>query len=150
MFGAPQPLVSGQAAPPFTLPAQDGRSVNLVDFRGKKRVIVAFFPEDDARTARVFEDHLKRLAALQVQVLGVSPGSTASVARLVAKSGVGFPVLSDPQGVVARQYGARGLLPMFSGKTFVVDGRGLFQMRVDGPPDVERIVTFLDGLRGDL
>jgi peroxiredoxin Q/BCP len=37
----------GDAAPPFALPAHDGRKVNLVDFRGRQRVVVAFYPEAD-------------------------------------------------------------------------------------------------------
>lgn len=37
----------GDAAPPFTLTAHDGKTVRLVDFRGKKRVVLAFYPEDD-------------------------------------------------------------------------------------------------------
>lgn len=37
----------GDAAPPFSLVAQDGKAVRLVDFRGKKRVVLAFYPEDD-------------------------------------------------------------------------------------------------------
>lgn len=47
MFGSKSNLTLGQAAPPFQLPAQDGRTVKLVDFRGKKRVVLAFYPQDD-------------------------------------------------------------------------------------------------------
>ena len=47
MFGStPAPEV-GSAAPPFSLPASDGSTVNLVDYRGKQRVILAFYAEDD-------------------------------------------------------------------------------------------------------
>jgi peroxiredoxin len=37
----------GDAAPPFVLPAHDGKQVRLVDFRGQRRVVLAFYPEDD-------------------------------------------------------------------------------------------------------
>lgn len=154
MFGALPPLVIGQAAPPFTLAAQDGRSVNLIDFRGKKRVVLAFYPEDDTRGCTLemntLEAHLKRLEALDAVVLGLSHNTTASQARFAAKLQLHFPLLSDPAGQVARQYGAKWLFPTFSRRTFVIDGRGLLQMRLDGQPDLERITTFLEGLRGDL
>lgn len=47
-------------------------------------------------------------------------------------------------------YGAKGFLPFFSRKTFVVDGRGGIAMTHEGMPDVDRILTLLEGLRGDL
>ena len=46
-FSSSTDLKPGDAAPPFTLTAHDGRSVSLVDFRGKQRVVLAFYPEDD-------------------------------------------------------------------------------------------------------
>lgn len=45
-MGRPDRLVE-HAAPPFRLPAQDGASVELATFRGRQRVILAFYPEDD-------------------------------------------------------------------------------------------------------
>ncbi len=46
-FASKPPLRAGDAAPPFSLPAHDGRAIELVGFRGQKRVILAFYPEDD-------------------------------------------------------------------------------------------------------
>jgi peroxiredoxin len=37
-------LKVGDEAPDFTLPANDGKPVKLSDFRGKKNVVLAFFP----------------------------------------------------------------------------------------------------------
>jgi peroxiredoxin Q/BCP len=41
---APRPL-PGDAARPFTLPASNGKNVQLSDFLGKKAVVLAFFPK---------------------------------------------------------------------------------------------------------
>ena len=38
-------LKVGDAAPDFTLPASDGKSYTLSDFKGKQHVVVAFFPK---------------------------------------------------------------------------------------------------------
>lgn len=47
-------------------------------------------------------------------------------------------------------YGAKGWLPFFSRKTFIVDGRGAIALMQDGMPDMARLLTLLEGLRGDL
>lgn len=47
MFGPRVDRLVGHAAPPFTLPDQAGEPVELAAFRGARRVIVAFYPEDD-------------------------------------------------------------------------------------------------------
>lgn len=148
MFGAPPPLVIGQAAPPFTLAAHDGRLIKLVDFRGKRRVILVLHPDEAA--LRALEADTKRLAGLHAQVLGLGAQPVETLGRLASRLQLRFPLLGDPSGQVAREYGARWRLPIFSRKTFVIDGRGLLQMAMDGPPDLERVVTFLEGLRGDL
>jgi peroxiredoxin Q/BCP len=154
MFRPVPPVIAGDAAPPFSLPAHTGETVHLVDFRGKKRVIVAFYPEDDTagctHEMNAFEKELKRFAALKTQVLGISHNTTASQARFAAKLDLHFPLLSDPSGTVARQYGAKWLLPFFSRKTFVIDARGFLGMSLDGQPDLERIITYLEGVRGDI
>ncbi len=47
MFSSKTERLLGHAAPPFKLQAQDGTTVDLATFRGQKRVILAFYPEDD-------------------------------------------------------------------------------------------------------
>ena len=51
---------------------------------------------------------------------------------------------------MARPYGAKGLLPFFSRKAFVIDGRGVLRLVVDGQPDMEKLLAFLAALKGDL
>ena len=97
-----------------------------------------------------FEDYLERFKALDTQVLGISHNSGESQARFAAKYGYHFPLLADPNAEVAKPYGAKGLLPFFSRKAFVIDGRGVVRLVVDGQPDMERLLTFLSGLQGDL
>lgn len=47
MFGSKPQLKIGTAAPPFTLTAHDGTAIKLAGFRGAKRVVLAFYPQDD-------------------------------------------------------------------------------------------------------
>jgi peroxiredoxin Q/BCP len=88
--------------------------------------------------------------AFDTQLLAASHNEPASQRRFAAKLGLGFPLLSDPKGEVARRYGAKHLLPYFHRKTFLIDGRGVLRLMQDGQPRVDELLTFLDGLRGDL
>lgn len=73
-----------------------------------------------------------------------------SHARYAKLLGLGFPLLADPGAVVARPYGAKGLLPFFKRRTLVIDGRGVVRLVYNGMPDVEALLTFVEGLAGDL
>lgn len=80
----------------------------------------------------------------------MSHNSVRSHARYAAKLGLRFPLLADPKAEVARPYGAKGLLPFFKRRTIVIDGHGVVRFAKDGMPDVEELLTLIDGLRGDL
>lgn len=99
---------------------------------------------------REFQAALDRFDARHAQVLGVSHNSVRSHVRFAGKLGLTFPLLADPKAEVARPYGAKGLLPFFKRRTVVIDGRGVLRLVRDGMPDVEELLTFLDGLTGDL
>lgn len=73
-----------------------------------------------------------------------------SHARYAEKLALRFPLLADPGAEVARPYGAKGLLPFFKRRTVVIDGHGVVRVVKDGMPDVEELLTLIDGLRGDL
>ncbi|HEY9723484.1 MAG TPA: peroxiredoxin [Oscillatoriaceae cyanobacterium] len=154
MFGALPAPTPGSAAPPFCLPDQHDRPVKLVDFRGKKRVVLTFYAEDDtpgSNTAlAAFEAARSRFEALGAQILGISHNDVRSHARIAAKLGLKFPLLADPQGEAARLYGAKTLLPFFARRSYVIDGKGLLRLAHRGMPKVEALLTFLEGLTGDL
>jgi len=110
----------GKAAPDFTLTDAAGKQVSLKDFAGKD-VILYFYPKDDTpgctKEACGFRDSWKDLAKAGVVVLGVSADSTASHQKFAAKYKLPFPLLSDPDRKVMRQYGAYGEKVMYGKKT---------------------------------
>jgi peroxiredoxin Q/BCP len=154
MFGSSAKLRPGDAAPAFNLPAHDGRPIDLVALRGKKRVVLAFYPEDDTAGCKQemsgFQANLTRFVELQTQVLAVSHNSPESQARFAQRLALQFPLLSDPKGAIAKSYGAKGFLPYFDRKTFVIDGRGVLRLVQNGQPQIDQLIVFLDGLRGDV
>ena len=107
---APLPEI-GAPAPDFALPADDGATYSLAALAGR-RFILYFYPRDNTpgctTEACDFRDRAAELAALGVQIFGVSGDSVASHARFRAKHQLPFPLLADVDLRVARAYGAFG------------------------------------------
>ncbi len=128
-------LQIGDAAPAFSLPDQNGNTVNLADFRGQ-RVVIYFYPKDDTpgctKEACNFRDQWSAFEQHGIAVLGISKDGAASHAKFINKYTLPFTLLSDAEPCpVAESYGSYGL-KKFMGReymgmmrhTFVVDGEG--------------------------
>ncbi len=123
---------AGGAAPDFSLPGRSGRAVSLAEYRGKKNVLVYFYPKDDTpgctREACSLRDRWKDLRSLDVEVLGISRDSAASHEAFSAKYMLPFELLTDADHAVHEAYGAWGESKWGMGplrKSFLVgkDGR---------------------------
>lgn len=137
----------GQEAPDFTLPAQDGTSVNLKEFRGKKAVVLYFYPKDDKlvckKEACLMRDKYSAFVDAGAEVLGVSSDSIKSHKNFVSQRNLPFRLLSDKGGEVRKLYGipraAGGLLP--GRVTFVIDRQGTVRMTFKSLLDAEGHVS---------
>lgn len=102
-------LKSGDDAPTFTLPDNQGRQVSLSEFKGKW-VVLYFYPKDDTpgctTEACHFRDDFKLLEKLGAQVVGMSIDDSFSHKKFADKYNLPFPLLSDSSGEVASLYGA--------------------------------------------
>ena len=127
-------LTPGDAAPTFSLPDQHGKTVRLEDFEG--RVLVYFYPEADTpgctRQSCSLRDHRLDLAGIGLDVVGISPDLPDAQLAFDARYGLGFPLLSDPDHVVADAYGAWGEKTRESGETYVGIIRSSFLVGSDG------------------
>jgi peroxiredoxin len=101
----------GSAAPDFVLKDQDQKDVKLSDFKGKKNVVIVFYPLDWSPVCTnehvcVVND-IKRFEELDAQVLGISVDSVWSHKAFAAKMGIHYPLLADfnPRGAVGQQFG---------------------------------------------
>ena len=114
-------IQEGKAAPDFTLEDQNGKSVSLSDFAGKKNVLIYFYPKDDTpgctKEACGFRDGWKDLQKLGAVVLGVSADGAESHTKFISKYKLPFTLLSDPQRKVMEKYGAWGEKMMYGKKT---------------------------------
>ncbi len=125
----------GGAAPAFTLLDQDGKSVSLKQFKGKKTVVLYFYPKAMTPGCTVqacgIRDSQKQLAKLDTVVLGVSPDPVAKLARFIDKEELNFTLLSDEDHAVTEKYGAWGL-KKFMGRQFMGVLRTTFIIGKDG------------------
>jgi len=101
----------GDTAPLFTGQDQDGKTVNLADFIGKKIVLLYFYPKDFTsgctKEACGFRDRMGELQKDNVEVIGVSVDSAESHQKFIAKYNLNFPLLADPYGQIVDAYGVR-------------------------------------------
>ncbi|HWP64960.1 MAG TPA: peroxiredoxin [Candidatus Limnocylindria bacterium] len=120
----------GDRAPDFTLPDATGRMVSLADFRGRKPVVLYFYPKDDTpgctKEACSFRDHYEDFAAAGAEVIGVSSDSGEAHRKFIEKHRLPFTLLSDRQGEVRKRYGVPATLGLLPGRvTFVIDRDGV-------------------------
>ena len=104
-------LAPGDAAPAFTLPDAEGRTVSLSDFDGRS-VVVYFYPKAATpgctTEACDFRDNLNALQGAGYDVVGISPDGPEALREFSAAESLTFPLLSDADNEVARTYGAYG------------------------------------------
>ena len=115
-------IKEGGAAPAFKLPAGDGSSVKLADFKGKKPVILYFYPKDNTpgctQESCDFRDAHSAILKAGAVVLGVSADSAESHKKFSAKYKLPFPLLSDESTEVLQKYGVWKEKSMY-GKKFM-------------------------------
>ena len=132
LLGSGTGLEPGARAPEFTLDDQNGKPVSLTDFRGRRNVVVYFYPKDDTpgctRESCAFRDHYEELQDAGAEVIGISGDSTRSHEAFAAKHGLPFTLLSDPKGEVRRAFGVPSTLGVLPGRvTYVIDKQGVIR-----------------------
>ena len=107
-------LATGDRAPEFILPDQDGRTVTLHDLctSTDEGVIVYFYPKactpGCTKEACDFRDSLKALKGAGYTVVGISPDPVAAQAKFSSRHDLPFPLLSDADHAVMEAWGVWG------------------------------------------
>jgi len=102
-------LEEGDRAPDFHLKSDDGKEYSLLQFAGKKEVVLYFYPKDDTpgctKEACSFRDTFPHFSKKGVEILGVSNDDLESHGKFRTKYQLNFPLLSDPDHKVSEAYG---------------------------------------------
>lgn len=136
-------LNTNQAAPGFSLPNQRNEIVSLSDFKGKKHVVLYFYPKDDTPGCTIQANQFTALASefakLDAVVIGVSKDSCASHQAFVDKYGLKLDLLADTSGELCASYGVwqererNGEKKMgIVRSTFVIDKNGVLREALYG------------------
>ncbi|WP_336776119.1 thioredoxin-dependent thiol peroxidase [Paenibacillus sp. MMO-58] len=124
----------GKKAPDFKLPASNGETVKLSDYRGKK-VVLYFYPKDNTPTctqqACDFRDAYPAMADTNTVVLGISPDPVKSHEKFIGKQNLPFLLLSDENHKVCEKYGVWQMKKLYGREymgvvrsTFLINEKG--------------------------
>jgi thioredoxin-dependent peroxiredoxin len=120
----------GTAAPGFNLTTNEGKSVNLSDFKGKW-VVLYFYPKDFTQGCTIeahnFQRDLAKYEAINAVILGVSVDNAESHKEFCAKEGLNFKLLADTDAKVSEQYGSvmeYNGAKLSARNTFIIDPQG--------------------------
>jgi peroxiredoxin Q/BCP len=137
-------LKEGMKAPFFEGTGQDGRTIRLSDYIGKK-VVLYFYPKDNTSgcTAEAcnLRDNYQSFLKKGFAVIGVSTDSEKSHKGFTEKYSLPFPLIADTSKKIVNDYGVYGEKKMYGKSyfgivrtTFVIDEKGI----------IEKIITKVD------
>lgn len=151
-------LEVGTKAPKFTAKDQDGATVKLGDFKGKK-VVIYFYPKDDTpgctKEACAFRDSFPKFKKLGVEVLGVSTDGEAKHRKFIEKYDLPFRLLADDDKQLVEAFGVWGEKSLYGRKymgtnrvTYLIDEAGKVEAvwpKVKPETHADEILAMLKG-----
>ncbi len=136
-------LKIGDQAPDFELPDADMDVVSLAELKGRRNVVLYFYPKDDTPGCTIeaieFSELDEHFEKANTVVLGVSMDDCVSHGHFRDKHGLAVCLLADPDGEVCRKYGVvqeketEGKHKrIISRSTFVIDLKGVLRHILTG------------------
>ncbi len=155
-------LQVGKPAPAFTLPDASMEMMSLSSYRGKKNVVLYFYPKDGTPACTIqaigFSDREEEFRKLDTIVFGVSPDDVISHATFRDEHGLTVQLLADTEAEVCRLYdvideklAAGHSRPHLQRSTFVIDKKGVVRhiMRDVNPKNhVDEVLKVVRQLNG--
>jgi peroxiredoxin Q/BCP len=130
-------LKEGMKAPAFKGKDQDGNTISLADYKGKKLVLY-FYPADLTPTCTVqacnLRDNFGLLKHNGFEVVGISPDDEKQHKKFETKHELPFPLIADVNHAIIDKYGVWGEKQLYGRKymglhrtTFVIDEKGVIR-----------------------
>jgi peroxiredoxin Q/BCP len=119
----------GDQAPDFSIPDQNGKMIQLSNFKGKP-IVLYFYPKDETpgctKEACSFRDAYEDFKKVGAEVIGISSDDAQSHKNFAAHHRLPFVLLSDEGGKVRKEFGVPSSLGFLPGRvTYVIDGKGV-------------------------
>ena len=155
-------LQVGHPAPSFSLPDASMEMMHLSSYRGKKNVVLYFYPRDGSPGCTIqsidFSDREQEFTKLDTVVFGISRDDVLSHAAFRDEQGLSVQLLADTEEVVCRKYAVieekvvdgrpRSCV---SRSTFIIDKKGILRhiLRDVSPKDhADEVLRKVKGLNG--
>ena len=146
-------LQAGDKAPAFTGKDQNGNTVSLKDFKGKKLVLY-FYPQDDTPTCTVqacnLRDNYKALEEAGITIIGVSPDDEKKHKKFEEKFSLPFPLIADTEHKMIDKYGVWGEKQLYGRTymglhrtTFLIDEKGKIEAVIARPKNKDHAAEIL-------
>ena len=122
----------GEVAPDFRLPLNTGEDFRLSLQRGRKNVVLYFYPRDFtwgcSREGCLFSAHIKEIERLEAVIIGISADHVESHMNFIREYDLAFPLASDTDRIVCREYGAEWLHGIAIRRlTYIIDKEGIIR-----------------------
>jgi thioredoxin-dependent peroxiredoxin len=122
-------LKVGDQAPDFSLSGSDGKTHKLSDYRGKQAVVLAWFPKaftpGCTSECKALAEAGKKLRQFDVAYFTASVDDADQNKKFAESVAADYPILSDPEGKIARQYGVTDAVKKWASRwTFFIDKDG--------------------------
>jgi peroxiredoxin Q/BCP len=136
----------GDMIPCFALPDQNGKMLNIMNFVGKKKLVIFFYPKDGThgctRQACYFRDLSEAFDEVNAKIVGISGQSVESHKKFADQYHLSYPILSDEGNRVRRLFGVpSNILGMIPGRvTYVANKEGKIVYIFNSQSEPERHV----------
>lgn len=127
-------LKVGDKAPDFAIPGPEGKDKHLSDYKGKKNVLVAFYPKaftpGCTKEMCGYRDDFSKLQDQDVAVVAVSVDQQAESDRFKGEYKLPFSVVGDPDGKIVNAYGVKRVMGTLANReVFLVDKEGVIRYK---------------------
>lgn len=150
-------IAVGDQAPDFRLSDQHGKEVSLANFRGRKAVVLYFYPKDETpgctKEACSFRDSYEDFVKAGAEVIGVSGDSVAKHQAFAQHHRLPFTLLADEGNALRKAYGVPATLWILPGRvTYVIDQGGIvrhvFDSQLQATKHIDEALVVIRQLAG--
>jgi len=135
--GKPAPMIELEATQIGKLlpDKKDAKTLNLSDFKGKKNVVLYFYPKamtgGCTKESCGFRDRTEDLAKYDTVVIGISTDKVAAQQEFTDKEKLNFPLFADPEKKATKAFGVLGKNGFAMRWTFIIDKEGVVRKVYD-------------------